>query len=186
MILIVGLGNPGKHYERTRHNVGFRVVDLLSTDVSMKKDSKANAEVGEMRVKGEKVLLVKPLRGMNLSGESVRSLVHKFKVRSRDVWVIYDDVDLPAGTVRIKRFGRGLGRHKGVQSIVEGLGTHEFPRIRIGIGTKSAIDLKEFVLSGFDKREEPLVEKSIAWAVQAITEALERGQIVSTTLTKGA
>jgi PTH1 family peptidyl-tRNA hydrolase len=196
MILIVGLGNPGAKYQNTRHNVGFLVVERIAGGKRFEKDSKARAEVARLEKKGEKIFLMKPQTTMNLSGNAVGEYVRRFKIKPASVWVIYDDVDLPVGTVRVRHKGRGLGRHKGVASISDVLRTHDFPRVRIGIGKQSGLgkigdrphdkfDLKEFVLSPFDKREQPLVEKAIVFAAEAVKKSLGQGQVTSTTLTKG-
>lgn len=138
MKMIVGLGNPGKEYEKTRHNAGFWVVDSLADKfgVTNWKDQ-YNASVGEFRLGGEKILLVKPQTYMNLSGEAVQPLIHFYKLDLDDLLVIYDDLDLPTGTVRIRKNGSSGGQ-KGMTSIIQRLNQDDFPRIRMGIGRPPA------------------------------------------------
>lgn len=134
MFLIVGLGNPGKQYEQTRHNVGFMALDIiareLNTDVTK---VKFKGLLGETFHEGDKLFLLKPQTFMNLSGQSVLDAVNFYKILPERILVIYDDMDLPAGSLRIRPFG-GAGGHKGMESIIYQLGTDKFPRIRIGIG----------------------------------------------------
>ena len=148
MYIIAGLGNPGKKYENTRHNIGFITLDYLAErhDIQINK-IKHKALVGEGRISGQKVLLVKPQTYMNLSGESLREVMDYYKVDIEDLIVIYDDIDLPAGTVRIRKKG-SAGTHNGMRSIVQHLG-QDFPRIRMGIGNERKGDLADFVLGGF-------------------------------------
>ncbi|NLB88411.1 MAG: aminoacyl-tRNA hydrolase [Syntrophomonadaceae bacterium] len=152
MKIVVGLGNPGKKYSETRHNLGFKVVEELAKRFPIEKEeSKYDAIIGHIRIGSEKVLLVKPLTYMNLSGKSVQPLVHFYKLELQDLIVIYDDMDLDLGRLRIRESG-GTGGHKGMVSITQRLSTQEFPRIRVGIGRPEdeTIDL---VLGNFSNDE---------------------------------
>lgn len=186
MKLIIGLGNPGKRYKNTRHNIGFRVVDRLaeifnatSLTCKMCRAHLAGVRKGEK----EKIFLAKPQTYMNKSGEAVAALANFYKVKPVNIWVIYDDIDLPLGKLRI-RTGGGSGGHKGVESIIRQLGTREFVRFRFGIKssvkseklkTKNYRDTTEFVLSPFDKEEEETVKEMIEKVAEAVKVALEKG-----------
>lgn len=167
MKVIVGLGNPGRKYSDTRHNIGFRVLDEIARRSSIEKEeSRFDAIIGHIRISGEKVLLVKPLTYMNLSGKAVQPLMRWFKLDLSDLIVIYDDMDLPPGTLRLRAQG-GSGGHKGMASIIERLGSQEFARIRIGIGRpdNEAID---WVLGKFSLTEQKLMEGVIGQAAAAV------------------
>ena len=134
MKLVVGLGNPGQQYEHTRHNVGFRVVDRLATKWGWKWSERRGKAIMASGVVGiEKVVLVKPLTFMNLSGEAVGDLAHWYKVSPEDILVVYDELDLPTGKVRVRAKGSAAG-HNGMRDIIAKLHTSDFPRLRIGIG----------------------------------------------------
>ncbi|MED3662437.1 aminoacyl-tRNA hydrolase [Ureibacillus sp. FSL K6-8385] len=168
MKLIVGLGNPGKQYEGTRHNIGFMCVDALA--------AKWNVPLKETKFKGMyaiahrpegKVMLLKPLTFMNLSGECVRPIVDYFDIDIDDIVVIYDDLDLETGKLRLRQKG-SAGGHNGMKSIIQHLGTQEFKRIRVGIGRPPAgMKVPDYVLSKFSKEEEPLIEQAVEKVVQA-------------------
>ncbi len=153
--LVVGLGNPGPEYERTRHNVGFQVLDVLARRHRLTfTPHRFRALVAEWRVNGQTVLLVKPLTYMNLSGEAVGPLARHHHVPPEAILVVYDDMDLPFGTLRMRPKG-GSGGHKGVASIIQHLGTTEFPRLRVGIGRPPGrMDPVDYVLSPFTPEEE--------------------------------
>lgn len=177
MYLIVGLGNPERKYENTKHNCGFNAIEELidhyevpSSGISMK------GMYGKMNLNGEKVMLLKPLTYMNLSGEAVRAYVDYYKLDpAKDLVVIYDDVDLPVGTIRIKQKGSG-GSHNGMKSIIQHLGTQEFTRVRIGIGPKpQGMDLAYFVLSPFSKEDRKCIDEVIKEIVP-ITELITAGE----------
>lgn len=174
MYIIAGLGNPGKKYENTRHNIGFITLDFLAErhDIKINK-IKHKALVGEGRISGQKVLLVKPQTYMNLSGESLREVMDYYKVDIEDMIVIYDDIDLPAGAVRIRKKG-SAGTHNGMRSIVRHLGT-DFPRIRMGIGNDRKGDLADFVLSGFSKEDKEVLEPAVERAVFAVECYVDEG-----------
>lgn len=177
MHLIVGLGNPGTQYAHTRHNVGFDVVDVLArkleTPISKKK---SQALVGECFCGGEKVVLALPQTYMNLSGQAVQALMHWYKVPVENLIVIYDDIDLPPGTVRIRPNG-GPGTHNGMRSIVECLGSEAFPRIRVGTGDRQpGFELADWVLSRYQTPEEQAAAKAAyAQAAEGALEWVRRG-----------
>lgn len=176
MKLLVGLGNPGPRYEGTRHNVGFHVVDEVMRDVGGRFDRKKfSAEVGEIAVGGERVLVMKPQTFMNLSGESVGAACRFHKIAPRDVIVVHDELDLDPGTVRIK-VGGGHGGHNGLKSLVSHLGSPDFIRIRVGIGRPTdGRDVVAWVLGGFGKDELEALPAALLQASRAarcvITEA---------------
>ncbi|MEQ8201799.1 MAG: aminoacyl-tRNA hydrolase [Syntrophomonadaceae bacterium] len=180
MKVVVGLGNPGPEYRDTRHNIGFRVLEQLAARHRVQRqESKYDAIIGEIRIRGEKVLLVKPLTYMNLSGRSVQPLVHWHKLDLADLMVIYDDMDLPAGALRIRASG-GSGGHKGMKSIIERLNTELFPRIRIGIGRPAQGDAADWVLSRLSGTERELIQATVnkaadaveTWITSGLTEAM--------------
>lgn len=174
MYIIVGLGNPGRQYESTRHNVGFITIDEIGKRLGIKVDRlKFKALVGEGKIGSEKVVLVKPQTFMNLSGQSVVELMNYYKVDPDHLIVIYDDIDLDVGRVRIRTKGSS-GSHNGMKNIIYLLGYDNFPRIRIGVSRPApGRDLANFVLSKFDKDEiNPMID-SIETAAQAAIEAVE-------------
>jgi peptidyl-tRNA hydrolase, PTH1 family len=152
--LIVGLGNPGKQYEHTRHNIGFEVIDELSRQFSIPLDqSKFKGLYGIGFHKGEKILLLKPLTYMNLSGESIRAVMDYYQIDVEDLVVIYDDLDLPVGKIRLRQKG-SPGGHNGIKSTVAHLGTQQFNRIRIGIDRpEKGMSVPDYVLGRFRKDE---------------------------------
>lgn len=169
MKLIVGLGNPGKKYEKTRHNVGFMFVDKLAkelkVDFTLNKQLKsliANSNLG-----GEKVVLIKPQTFMNLSGEAVLAVANYYKVDVDDILVIYDDLDLPTGKIRIRKIGSS-GGHKGMKNIIELIKTQEIKRVRIGIMNNSQIDTIDFVLGKFTTNEEVDINIALDYTYQMI------------------
>lgn len=171
MILIVGLGNPGKKYELTRHNMGFRAVDLFSELTFIDIDKEAfHGLVGRGKVFDKDVILFKPTTYMNLSGTAVREIVNFFKINLDDIIVVFDDMSLPVGKIRLRLEGSSGGQ-KGMQNIIDNLGSEKIKRIRIGIGEPeySSID---YVLSKPTKDEEPLIEEAIETAGEALKEVL--------------
>ncbi|WP_226585920.1 aminoacyl-tRNA hydrolase [Halobacillus litoralis] len=168
MKCIVGLGNPGKKYEQTRHNVGFMTVDEWADQNNWSvTQKKFNGLYTMERIGGEKVILLKPQTYMNLSGESLRPLMEYYNIDVEDVLVVYDDLDLAPGKIRLRKKG-GHGGHNGIRNIIDQLGTKEFKRLRIGVGrphgSKTVID---HVLGTFNKEEQAAVKESIDYAVQA-------------------
>lgn len=175
MIIICGLGNPGREYENTRHNMGFLTLDLLSDRLGIPiKKIKHKALLGEGYAGGEKVILVKPQTFMNLSGLSVRPLAEFYKVEPEDLLVVYDDIDLPVGEIRIRRKG-SAGTHNGMRSVVCQLGRDDFPRIRIGIGDSGGIPLEKYVLTSYTQQERPLLAEAVSRAAQACEIFIRRG-----------
>lgn len=188
MYIIVGLGNPGKKYENTRHNIGFIALDYLAQkhDISITR-IKHKALVGEGRIAGQKVLLVKPQTYMNLSGNCVREVLEYYKEDTEKLLVIYDDIDIPAGSVRIRKKG-SAGTHNGMRSIIYDIQTDQFPRIRIGMGKSDKIPLADFVTGSFSKDEKDIFEKAVMHASEAVESFIENGieKTVSEYSTKGA
>ena len=174
--IIAGLGNPGPRFENTRHNVGFDTIDLLSAkfDIPLKKN-KFKALYGEGKIGGRNILLVKPQTFMNASGESIREIVDYFNVDMERLIVIFDDIDIPFGDVRIKRKG-SAGTHNGMKSVIYQLVRDDFPRIKIGIGKQAeGWDLADFVLSKFSKEERKIINKSLDKAAEAAELILSGG-----------
>ena len=167
MKLIVGLGNPGKKYEHTRHNMGFDVVDLFSELAMIDVDKEAfKGLLGRGRVFNEDVLVLKPQTFMNLSGESVRLVTDYFKIELEDILVIYDDMALPVGKMRLRKSGSS-GGHKGMQNIIEHFKSEDIKRIRIGIG-EPQYDTIDYVLGKPSKDEQLEIDECIKNAVEAI------------------
>ena len=169
MFIIAGLGNPGKRYENTRHNVGFDAIDELVDRYRIPGSGVSHkAMVGKGIMEGQKVLLAKPLTYMNLSGEAIRGLVDYYKIDPEtELLVIYDDISLEPGNIRIRKKG-SAGGHNGIKSIIAQLGTQNFQRIRIGVGEKPKNwDLADYVLGTFGKEDRPLVEEAIGNAAEA-------------------
>ncbi|MGL5978550.1 MAG: aminoacyl-tRNA hydrolase [Erysipelotrichaceae bacterium] len=153
MKLIVGLGNPGKEYERTRHNAGFMVLDALAGAWNLNISTKKfKGLLAETNIKGQKVILLKPQTYMNLSGESVRAVADFYNLEEEDILIIYDDLDLPVGKLRLREKGSAGGQN-GVKSIIAHLGTQTFPRIRVGIGKDPRIPTVDYVLGKFREDE---------------------------------
>ena len=174
MYIIAGLGNPGKEYENTRHNIGFDVIDRLAEEENIAvMESKHKALIGKGYVAGQKVILAKPQTFMNLSGESVRELVDYYKIDpEEELIVIYDDINLAPGKLRIRPKG-SAGGHNGIKNIIAHLGTQVFPRIRIGVGEKpKGWDLADYVLGRFSKEEEPVVREALEKAAKACSEII--------------
>ncbi|HEX2059648.1 MAG TPA: aminoacyl-tRNA hydrolase, partial [Thermoanaerobaculia bacterium] len=155
MKLIVGLGNPGPEYERTRHNVGWQVIDAFAKKfrIEVTRHEK-NALTGTGRVAGGSVMVAKPLTYMNLSGDAVRLLVNAYVESTQDLIVVYDDIDLPLGKLRIRPNG-SAGTHNGMRSIISILQTEQFPRLRVGIGASDQGRLRDYVLDEFTAEEQP-------------------------------
>lgn len=172
MKLIVGLGNPGKKYEHTRHNMGFDAVDMFSELAQIDIDKEAfKGLVGRGKVFDEDVYLLKPQTYMNLSGESVREIVSYFKIPLEDIIIIYDDMALSPGVIRLRLSGSS-GSHKGMQNIIDNLGTQNIKRIRIGIG-EPTFDSIDYVLGKPLKEEKELITKSIEETCDALKEILK-------------
>ena len=169
MYIIAGLGNPDEKYQGTRHNVGFDVVDRLAEKYQIAVDTKKHrALIGKGVIEGQKVLLVKPQTYMNLSGESIRSLVEYYKIDpEEELIVIYDDISLEPGQLRIRPKG-SAGGHNGIKNIIAHLGTQVFKRVKVGVGEKpKGYDLADYVLSRFPKDERVLMEEAFERAGEA-------------------
>ena len=173
MKLIVGLGNPGKKYEHTRHNMGFDAVDLFADLAQIDVDKEVfHGLLGRGEVFDEDIMLFKPTTYMNLSGTAVREIVNYFKIPLEDVIIIYDDMALNPGKIRLRLEGSS-GGHKGMQNIIDCLGTDQIKRIRIGIGEPEGDDDIDFVLSKPIKEERELIDEAINDAIGALKEILK-------------
>ena len=175
--LIVGLGNPGKDYERTRHNCGFRALDLLADTLGCKIDKgKFQGLYGQAMYEGKKLMLLKPQTYMNLSGRSVLQLSAYFSIPPQRIIVLFDDISLPPGRLRIRADG-SAGGHNGIKSIIAELGSQEFPRVKIGVGGKAhpEQDLADHVLSGFSAQEEKALAVSLKNAADAALAIIDHG-----------
>lgn len=175
MYLIAGLGNPGREYAGTRHNVGFEVVDALCAkyDIKLNKE-KFRAVFGDGRIGGEKVIVAKPQTYMNLSGESIREIADWYKIDNEHIIIIYDDISLPVGKLRIREKG-SAGGHNGIKNIIYQLNTDVFPRIKVGTGMprNPDYDIKDYVLGHFSKEEIDILIKSAVRAVYAVEEIIK-------------
>ncbi len=177
MYLIVGLGNPGREYLDTRHNMGFAAVDAICAkyDITLSKE-KFRAVYGEGRIGGEKVLVAKPQTYMNLSGESVREICDWFKLEPEEIIVIYDDISLPVGKIRIREKG-SAGGHNGIKNIIYQLSCDVFPRIKIGVGAPvhPDFDMKDFVLGKFSEEEKKTMVETIIKVADAVEALILHG-----------
>lgn len=174
--VIAGLGNPGKEYEDTRHNMGYKAIDVLSSSENIEvRRSKFHSLFGRGTIAGKKAILVKPETYMNRSGIAVREAAMYFDVAPQNLIVIYDDIDLPAGSIRIRKSG-GAGTHNGMKSVVQELGTKDFIRIRIGIGSAEAgEDLVDRVIGKVPQAEKELLQKAAAEAAEAVRDIIAIG-----------
>ena len=175
--LIVGLGNPGKDYERTRHNCGFRAVDLLAGKLGCKIDKgKFQGLYGQAMYNGRKLMLLKPQTYMNLSGRSVLQLSAYFNIPPQRIIVLFDDISLEPGRLRVRPDG-SAGGHNGIKSIIQELGSQAFPRVKIGVGGKPDpnADLADWVLSGFTAKEEKALAVALENATDATLAIIEKG-----------
>ena len=174
-MIIVGLGNPGVDYQETRHNVGYMFVDKVaeSNNVKFKLDKAFEAWIGEFYLNNEKHLLVKPITFMNNSGRAVEKILHYYEKEIADLIVIYDDMDLDVGIIRIRKMG-GSGGHNGMKSIIESVNSQEFKRIRVGIG-RSETEAIDYVLGKFSKKDRELIQKVLDSAPLMINELLTKG-----------
>ena len=175
--LIVGLGNPGREYEKTRHNCGFRAIDSLADQLNCRIDkSKFQGLYGQTNYKGKKLLLLKPQTFMNLSGRSVLQLSAYFNVPPQRIIVMFDDISLEPGRLRVRKDG-SAGGHNGIKSIIAEVGSQEFPRVKIGVGAKPhpEYDLANWVLSTFTALEEKALEPALKWAGEAALCIIDHG-----------
>lgn len=176
MYLIAGLGNPTKDYAGTRHNIGYDTITRLCDDYRVPLDIKKHKGLcGKGVIEGEKVLLVQPLTYMNLSGDCIKEAAEYYKIDPEHIIIIYDDVSLPVGKLRVRAKG-SAGGHNGMKSIIARLGTEEFPRVRIGVGEKPAgWDLADYVLGRFGKEELPIMREAVGNAAKACSLIMKEG-----------
>ena len=172
--LVAGLGNPGAEYARTRHNIGFMVVDLLAHEAGLtwEKSGKWDAATAKLNA----ALLVKPASYMNRSGHPLHAIAQFFKITPQEILIVLDDFSLPLGTMRIRQSG-GPGGHNGLESIIVQFGTEEIPRLRIGIGAAPIEGSSDYVLSNFFEEEKPLVRSTITRAAEAVKCAIDKGVV---------
>lgn len=184
-MLIVGLGNPGKQYKDTRHNIGFMAVDSLAEANAIKLNRKDfNSQWGKGNICDKEVFLIKPQTYMNLSGAAVQGISGYFHIEPKDILVIYDDVDLELGTIRIRLSG-GSGGHRGMQSIIEHIGSKDFPRMRLGIGrpkqrsqkseVRSQDEIADYVLSNFESNEKDVLKQVLGRTKEAVDAIVKDG-----------
>lgn len=179
MKIVIGLGNPGSKYEFTRHNIGFRIVDSLARDMGIEfnKVKSYYSLISRGMINNHKVMLVKPQTFMNLSGRAVNRVVSYYKIPLQDLLIVYDDLNLELGQVRIRKKGSS-GGHKGIESIMQYLNSEDIPRLRIGIGNPSVnynFDCVSYVLSNFNNDEEDKIEKVIQLSTKAVKTIIEYG-----------
>jgi peptidyl-tRNA hydrolase, PTH1 family len=172
--LIVGLGNPGSRYSRTRHNVGFWVVEDLTSKSHREFREKSDYRICDGSIEDQKVILLEPLTYMNRSGTALRKVMDKFTILPENLIVIHDDLDLETGKVRIRKKGSS-GGHRGVESIIQNIGTNSFIRIKIGIGRSPFISAEDYVLAKFRREEIPLIRKAVDRAVDSIHAVISEG-----------
>lgn len=168
--IIAGLGNPGKQYELSRHNAGFLCIDILANRYSFKTDRiKFNALCADVMISSKRCLVMRPQTYMNLSGDAVKAAADFYKIPSDHIIIIYDDIDLPVGALRIRRKG-SAGGHNGIKSIIAQLDTDEFPRLKIGVGAKPDpdYDLKDYVLGTFSKADQEILKTTMAKACDGV------------------
>ena len=176
MYIIAGLGNPGEKYDNTRHNAGFLTIDALAERYGIDVREKAhNALIGRGVIEGKKVILAKPQTYMNLSGECIRALVEYYKVEQEELIIIFDDISLEPGQLRIRKKG-SAGGHNGIKSIIAHLGTQEFTRIKVGVGEKPPrMDLADYVLGRFAKEEQDTMREAFETAAKAAVTIMTEG-----------
>lgn len=176
MYLIVGLGNPEPEYSNTRHNMGFNTINMLAKEYNIELNkTKFKGIYGVGEIEGEKVILLKPQTYMNLSGNAIRDFMKFYKILSEDIIVIYDDLDIEPGIIKIRKKG-GAGTHNGMKSVVQEIQTENFPRIRIGIGNpKYKNDLLNFILTHISDEEYKILEKAQENTTKAIEEIISNG-----------
>jgi PTH1 family peptidyl-tRNA hydrolase len=174
MYIIAGLGNPGSKYENTRHNMGFKAIDAMASEFGIDVNrAKFKGLIGEGRIGSEKVILLKPQTYMNLSGQSVREIVNFYKIPEENLIVIYDDFDLPIGSIRVRKSG-GPGTHNGMKSVVQELGSRKFPRVRVGIGSSDGSTI-QFVIGKVGKDEQQILNEAAEAAASAAADIIRIG-----------
>ena len=175
--LIVGLGNPGREYEKTRHNAGFRAIDALADKLGCRIDKgKFQGLYGQVNYNGKKLMLLKPQTFMNLSGRSVLQLSAYFNIPPARIIVMFDDISLAPGRLRVRADG-SAGGHNGIKSIIQEVGSQSFPRVKIGVGAKPTpeFDLADWVLSTFSAQEEKALKNALDWAGEAALAIIDHG-----------
>lgn len=174
MYIIAGLGNPGSKYENTRHNMGFKAIDAMASEFGIDVNRvKFKGLIGEGRIGSEKVILLKPQTYMNLSGQSVREIMNFYKIPEENLIVIYDDFDLPIGSIRVRKSG-GPGTHNGMKSVVQELGSRKFPRVRVGIGSSDGSTI-QFVIGKVGKDEQQILNEAAEAAASAAADIIRIG-----------
>ena len=174
MYIIAGLGNPGSKYENTRHNMGFKAIDAMASEFGIDVNRvKFKGLIGEGRIGSEKVILLKPQTYMNLSGQSVREIMNFYKIPEENLIVIYDDFDLPIGSIRVRKSG-GPGTHNGMKSVVQELGSLKFPRVRVGIGSSDGSTI-QFVIGKVGKDEQQILNEAAETAASAAADIIRIG-----------
>lgn len=174
MYIIAGLGNPGSKYENTRHNMGFKAIDAMASEFGIDVNrAKFKGLIGEGRIGSEKVILLKPQTYMNLSGQSVREIMNFYKIPEENLIVIYDDFDLPIGSIRVRKSG-GPGTHNGMKSVVQELGARKFPRVRVGIGSSDGSTI-QFVIGKVGKDEQQILNEAAEAAASAAADIIRIG-----------
>lgn len=174
MYIIAGLGNPGSKYENTRHNMGFKAIDTMASEFGIDVNrAKFKGLIGEGRIGSEKVILLKPQTYMNLSGQSVREIMNFYKIPGENLIVIYDDFDLPIGSIRVRKSG-GPGTHNGMKSVVQELGSRKFPRVRVGIGSSDGSTI-QFVIGKVGKDEQQILNEAAEAAASAAADIIRIG-----------
>ncbi len=174
MWLIAGLGNPGRKYSKTRHNIGFMVLDEFADRYNIQFTDRKEYRIGKGLIEDKQILIVEPLLYMNLSGIAINNIFKKYPVRTQDMIVVHDDLDMETGKIRIRKTGSS-GGHKGIESIINNTGTKDFIRIKIGIGRDPDMPAEKYVLSKFNKDEITIIKDSINKAVDAIVTIINEG-----------
>jgi len=171
---VAGLGNPGARYARTRHNIGFMVVDEIAERLGIAFKERELCRIGRGSMEGDEVILVEPLTFMNRSGVAVRLAMKQYNVRPENLIVIQDDIDMETGKLKIRKRGSS-GGHRGIASVMEAVGTREFTRVKIGIGRDETMEAEEYVLRKFRKDELPLIREAVTRAVDSVFEIVTVG-----------
>jgi PTH1 family peptidyl-tRNA hydrolase len=171
---VVGLGNPGERYSKTRHNVGFMVADEIAERLNIELKVKESYRIGKGSIEGRQIILVEPLTFMNRSGFAVQDLLKRYHIPTENLIVIHDDIDMQTGRLKIKKKGSS-GGHNGIESIIQALGTSEFKRVKIGVGREEGVPAEIFVLKKFRKEEIPLVKDAVLRAADAVDAIVKNG-----------
>lgn len=176
MYLIIGLGNPEEEYSNTRHNMGFNVINKIANEYKIEvTKNKFKGLYGKGEIEGEKIILLKPQTYMNLSGQSIKQIMEFYKIEKEQMIVIYDDIDLKPGIIKIRKAG-GSGTHNGMKSVIQELKTKDFKRVRVGIGMpKEKENLIEYVIGAIPKEEKEKLDKATKIAKEAVIEIIKNG-----------